>query len=88
MHAHAKRIYNIAPKNVLLTFEDGEQYEFEVGSAEFFQDDFQAEATRVDDAGAAYRIVGDLDEVAVGRQGADKEGWSTFGVIEAVDPVE
>ena len=85
MHAHAKRIYNIAPENVVLTFTDGESYEFEVSSAEFFQDDFQAEATRVDDPEASYRIAGDLQSVVVGRQGPDEEGWSAFGEVDAVD---
>lgn len=84
MHEHAKRIYNIAPENVVLTFEDGEQHEFAVSSAEFFQDDFQGEATRPDDAGAAYRFVGDSEGVVVGRQGSDEESWSTFGVVTDV----
>lgn len=85
MHPHAKRIYNIAPENVVLTFSDGESYEFEVTSAEFFRDDFQGEATRTDDPGAVYRIAGDEDGVLVGRQGPDEEGWSTFGEVTAVE---
>lgn len=85
MNPHAKRIYNIAPDNVVLTFDDGETYEFAVASAEFFQDEFQAEGTRVGDPGASYRIVGDDDGVAVGRQGPEEEGWSTFGEVVDVD---
>lgn len=85
MHAHAKRIYNIAPENVVLTFTGGESYEFEVSSAEFFQDDFQAEATRVDDPGATYRIAGDERSVIVGRQAPDAEGWAAFGEVEDVE---
>jgi len=85
MHEHAKRIYNIAPENVVLSFADGEQHEFVVSSAEFFQDDFQGEATRPDDAGATYRFVGDSAGVVVGRQGPDEEGWSTFGEVTDVE---
>lgn len=85
MHPHAKRIYNIAPENVVLTFTDGESYEFEVSSAEFFQEDFQAEGTRVDDPDAAYRIAGDEKSVVVGRQAPDEEGWSAFGEVEDVE---
>jgi hypothetical protein len=85
MHAHAKRIYNIAPSNVVLTFADGESHEFAVSSAEFFQDDFQGEATRVDDPGATYRFVGDDEGVVVGRQRPGEEGWSTFGTVTAVE---
>lgn len=86
MHPHAKRIYNVAPENVVLTFTDGESYEFEVSSAEFFQDDFQAEGTRVDDPDAAYRIAGDEQSVVVGRQAAGESGWSAFGEVADVDP--
>lgn len=86
MHAHAKRIYNLAPENVVLTFADGESHEFAVTSAEFFQEDFQGEATRPDDPGAAYRLVGDEDGVVVGRQGPEDDGWETFGTVMAVDP--
>ena len=85
MHAHAKRIYNVAPENVVLTFTDGESYEFEVSSAEFFQDDFQAEATRVDDPDASYRIAGDEQSVVVGRQEPDADGWSAFGEVADVE---
>lgn len=85
MHPHAKRIYNIAPENVVLTFTDGETYEFEVSSAEFFQEDFQAEGTRVDDPDATYRIAGDEQSVVVGRQAPDEEGWAAFGEVESVE---
>lgn len=85
MHPHAKRIYNIAPENVMLTFTDGESYEFEVSSAEFFQDDFQAEGTRVDDPDATYRIAGDEKSVVVGRQAPGEEGWSAFGEVDDVE---
>lgn len=86
MHAHAKRIYTIAPENVVLTFADGESYEFEISSAEFFQEDFQAEATRPDDPDAAYRIAGDEDGVVVGRQGPGESGWSAVGEVADVEP--
>lgn len=88
MHAHAKRIYNIAPENVVLTFTDGETHEFEISSAEFFQDDFQAEAARPEDPGAVYRIAGDEDGVVVGRQGPEESGWSAFGEVAGVEPAD
>ncbi|MGB9987436.1 transcriptional regulator [Salarchaeum japonicum] len=81
LNEHAKRVHNVAPDPVLLTFEDGDAYEFEIESAEFFQEDFQGEARRVDDD-AAYRLVTDGDDLVVGRNAGD--GWATFGVVTDV----
>jgi len=85
LNATAKRVYNVAPDPVRLTFADGETYEFDVESAEFFQDDFQGEATRSDDPGASYRLITDGDDLVVGRQGPDEDGWRTFGVVESAE---
>ncbi|GAA0646636.1 hypothetical protein [Salarchaeum japonicum] len=81
LNEHAKRVYNVAPDPVALTFADGETHEFEIESAEFFQEDFQGEAARVDDD-ADYRLVTDGDDLVVGRNAGD--GWATFGVVTDV----
>lgn len=82
LNEHAKRVYNVAPDPVLLTFDAGETYEFEIESAEFFQEDFQGEARRTDDD-AAYRLVTDDSDLVVGRNVGG--GWATFGVVTDVE---
>ncbi|MFO7834872.1 MAG: transcriptional regulator [Halohasta sp.] len=85
----AKRIHNLTPKPVRLTLDDGTEAVFEMAWTEFFQQEFQAEATRQDDD-AAYRLVSseDNDAVLVGRQAADEDEWSMIGAVEAVDTIE
>ena len=85
----AKRIHNLTPKPVRLTLEDGTEAVFEMAWTEFFQQEFQAEATRRDDD-ADYRLVSsvDNDAVLVGRQAADEDEWSMIGAVEAVDEAE
>ena len=60
MHTLAKRIHNITPRDVRLTFEDGSAVVLEMRSAEFFQEAFQAEGT--DDDGTTYRLVTDGED--------------------------
>ena len=85
----AKRIHNLTPKPVRLTLDDGTESVFEMAWTEFFQQEFQAEATRADDD-ADYRLVSseDNEAVLVGRSGVDDEGWSMIGAVVAVDAVE
>lgn len=86
MHTLAKRIHNIAPNDVRLTFEDESEIVLEMRSAEFFQEAFQAEAETTD--GTAYRLVtdGEGDPLVAGRQTDD--GWETAGVVTAVVPAK
>jgi len=85
----AKRIHNLTPNPVRLTLDDGTEATFEMAWTEFFQQEFQAEATRADDD-ADYRLVSseDNEAVLVGRSGVDDEGWSMIGAVVAVDAVE
>lgn len=86
MHTLAKRIHNITPRAVRLTFEDGSTVELEMRSAEFFQESFQAEG--VDDSGTAYRMVtdGEDDPLVAGKETDD--GWATAGVVTDVERPE
>lgn len=85
----AKRIHNLAPKPVRLELDDGTEAVFHPSSTEFFQQAFQAEATREDDD-AAYRFVSSADNerVLVGRQSADGDAWRTLGAVLSVEPAE
>ncbi|TQQ80989.1 transcriptional regulator [Halonotius terrestris] len=81
----AKRIHNVSPDPVRLTLDDGTAAVFRMASTEFFQQEFQAEGSREDDA-ADYRLVSseDNESILVGRQPADAEGWEMIGtVVEA-----
>lgn len=86
MHTLAKRIHNITPRAVRLTFEDGSAVKLEMRSAEFFQESFQAEG--VDDSGTAYRLVtdGEDDPLVAGKETDD--GWATAGVVTGVERAE
>ena len=86
MHTLAKRIHNITPRDVRLTFEDGSSVVLEMHSAEFFQEAFQAEGADPD--GTAYRLVtdGDDDPLVAGRETDD--GWATAGTVESVEAAE
>ncbi|MFO7927901.1 MAG: hypothetical protein ACQET5_03080 [Halobacteriota archaeon] len=83
MHTLAKRIHNITPRNVRLTFDDGSTVVLEMRSAEFFQEAFQAEGT--DDDGTTYRLVtdGEDDPLVAGKETGD--GWETAGVVVDVE---
>lgn len=86
MHTLAKRVHNITPRDVRLTFEDGSTVVLEMWSAEFFQESFQAEG--VGDDGRTYRLVtdGEDDPLVAGRETDD--GWETAGVVADVERVE
>lgn len=86
MHTLAKRVHNLTPRDVRLTFEDGSTVALEMRSAEFFQESFQAEA--VGPEGAAYRLVtdGDDDPLVAGVETAD--GWKTAGTVADVEPAD
>jgi len=86
MHTLAKRIHNITPRDVRLTFEDGSAVVLEMRSAEFFQEAFQAEGTAPD--GTAYRLVtdGDEDPLVAGKKTDD--GWATAGTVEEVEAAD
>lgn len=89
MNPLAKRIYNIAPKPIRVTFEDDSTVEFEMRSAEFFQDDFQGVAARAGDD-REYRIVTagpDNEQVVVGREREDG-GFEQVGEILVVESVD
>jgi hypothetical protein len=85
----AKRIHNVSPRPVRLTFEDGETGVFHFSSTEFFQTDFQGEATRENDD-ADYRVTTTEDDegVIVGRKGPDDDGWSLVGRIVEAETAE
>lgn len=85
----AKRIHNVAPEPVRLTLDDGTEAVFELSSTEFFQQAFQAEGSRTDEAGD-YRLVSsdDNESILLGRSGPDEDGWSMVGAVvdaEAAD---
>ena len=81
----------MSPDPVALTLDDGTEAVFRISSAEFFQQEFQAEGTRVDDD-AEYRFVTseDNESILVGRKAPEDEHWSMIGKIveaDAADPV-
>lgn len=86
MHTLAKRIHNIAPNDVRLTFADGSEIALEMRSAEFFQEAFQAEGETPD--GTVYRLVtdGEGDPLVAGRKTDD--GWETAGTVSDVAPAD
>ncbi|WP_178917200.1 hypothetical protein [Natronomonas gomsonensis] len=86
MNTLAKRIHNITPRDVRLTFEDDSTVVLEMRSAEFFQEAFQAEG--FDSEGTTYRLVtdGDDDPLVAGRETDD--GWSSVGEVVSVDAAE
>jgi len=83
MNTLAKRIHNITPRPMVLTFGDGETVRVRMRSAEFFQEAFQAEGEAED--GTVYRFVSDgTDDPLVGaRETAD--GWNPVGEVVDVE---
>lgn len=79
----AKRMYNVTPDRLRLVFDDGTAGVFELSSAEFFQQEFQAEGRRVDEEGTyRFTTADDNTAVLVGRETND--GWTLVGeVVEA-----
>ncbi|UHQ98597.1 transcriptional regulator (plasmid) [Natrinema zhouii] len=86
----AKRIHNVSPDPIRLTLDDGTKAVFHIFGAEFFQQEFQAEGTRVDDDDAEYRFVSsdDNETILVGRKGPEDSGWSMVGSILDTAPAE
>lgn len=86
MHTLAKRVHNITPRDVLLTFEDDSTVTLSMRSAEFFQEAFQAEGTASD--GTTYRLVtdGEDDPLVAGKETDD--GWVSAGTVVAVESVD
>jgi hypothetical protein len=84
MNTLAKRIHNITPKDVELTFEDDSNVRLEMRSAEFFQEEFQGEG--IDPEGATYRLVSDGkdDPLVAGKETDD--GWVSVGRVTDVAP--
>lgn len=88
LNTQAKRLYNISPKPVHVTFEDGSMAAFQLGSVEFFQTELRGEGVRVDERGEVlYRFTTteDNEEVIVGRQVED--GWELVGTVVEVEAV-
>jgi len=83
MNTLAKRIHNIAPDPVRLTLAGGDTLELEIRSAEFFQEEFQAEGT---DGETTHRMItdGEDDPLLVARRTAD--GWEVLGEVASVEP--
>ena len=81
----AKRIHNVTPEQVELTLADGTEAVFEFEWTEFFQQEFQAEGSRIDDD-ANYRLVSseNNEDVLIGRQPTGGDGWEMLGEITAV----
>jgi len=86
MHTLAKRIHNLTPRDIRLTFEDGSTVALEMRSAEFFQEAFQAEA--VGPEGTAYRLVTDGDDDPLVAGVETDGGWATAGVVAGVEPAD
>ena len=89
LNAVAKRMYNVAPEPLRLSFDDGTTGVFELSSAEFFQQEFQAEGERVDEGErTAYRFTTSDDNTSVlaGRQ-TDDGGWTLSGTVVAAERV-
>jgi hypothetical protein len=85
----AKRIHNVSPRPIRLTFADGETGVFRFSSTEFFQIEFQGEATREgDDADYRVTTTENGEGVVVGRRGADEDGWSLIGEVADAEAVE
>ncbi|KAB7518870.1 hypothetical protein [Halosegnis rubeus] len=85
MHTLAKRIHNITPRSMVLTFADETTRRMEISSAEFFQEAFQAEG---ESDGTRYRFVSDGDEDPLVAARETDDGWEPVGEVTAVERVE
>jgi hypothetical protein len=86
LNAVAKRMYNVAPDPLRLSFDDGTTGVFELSSAEFFQQAFQAEGRQIDGDEGVYRFTtsDDNEAVLVGRRTGDG-GWRLVGEVVAAE---
>ena len=85
MHTLAKRVHNISPQPMVLTFADGTAIEIEIESTKLFQTAFQAEGTHDD---TRYRFVSDGDDDPVVAARESDDGWQPVGEVVAVERVE
>ncbi len=87
LNSLAKRVYNISPDPVRLELDDGTAGVFDFSSVEFFQQEFQGEATRRDDERAQYRVTtsADNESLIVGRQAPGASDWTMVGTVESVE---
>ena len=86
MHTLAKRVHNITPRDVRLSFEDDSTVTLQMRSAEFFQEAFQAEGVTSD--GTTYRLVtdGEDDPLVAGKE--SDNGWISAGTVVDVEAAE
>lgn len=87
MNTLAKRIHNITPDPIRVTFTDETTVDLRMQSTEFFQDAFQGEGVAVS-TDETYRIIteGEDDETVVaGKQ--TENGWDVIGVVVGVTPI-
>lgn len=82
----AKRIHNVSPNPIRLTFEDGSDGLFQFNGTEFFQREFRGEGTREGDD-ATYRLTttDDYEAVVVGRQRPGEDGWTMVGTVVSAE---
>ncbi|PSQ53601.1 hypothetical protein BRD20_03175 [Halobacteriales archaeon SW_8_65_20] len=85
MNAIAKRIHNVSPQPMVLTFADGTAIGIEIKSTEFFQETFQAEGTHDD---TRYRFVSDGDDDPLVAARESDDGWQPVGEVVAVERIE
>lgn len=80
----AKRLHNVSPDPVELTFDDGSTGVFHLDWTEFFQREFRAEGSREGDD-AEYRFVTSEDnERLLAARRASDDDWTVVGsVVEA-----
>jgi hypothetical protein len=88
MNTLAKRIHNITPNPLRLTFADETTVDIQIQSAEFFQEAFQGEGVSIDDH-ENYRIIteGENDDTVVAGKQVD-DGWEVVGVVTGVTPLD
>lgn len=87
MNTLAKRIHNITPDPIRVTFSDDTTVVLRMNSVEFFQESFQGEG--ISDEDERYRIIteGENDDtLLMGKQTDD--GWSVVGIVVDATPVD
>lgn len=88
MNTLAKRIHNITPDPIRVTFADETTVDLLMQSTEFFQEAFQGEGTAIN-SDETYRIITegeDEETIVAGKQTED--GWDVIGVIVDVAPID
>lgn len=88
MNTLAKRIHNITPDPLRVTFTDGTTVDLRMQSTEFFQEAFQGEGVSVTED-ETYRIITegeDNETVVAGKKTED--GWDIVGAVVDVTPID